>query len=161
MTTPLTSFAFAPNKLAQLINPLFWLPSGTGQIGFINISGNASSKPAVEADIIENVATYGRQLGRMSDLLEALLKHVDSARWTGEDAAALRAFQDMTAAIAAVKAGHLAPTQANVDDLIAGVKALRATNLPEFERLKAHIGAELLEVEPARRPRRKRRTNKE
>jgi hypothetical protein len=53
-------FAFAPKQLAQIIYALSWLTSGTGQFGFINISGTGSSKPEVGADIIENVATYGR-----------------------------------------------------------------------------------------------------
>jgi len=71
------------------------LPSGTGQIGFINISGAASSKPEVEADIIENVATYGRQLGRMSDVLDAILSHLNARSWLGDAKKAVDAFEEM------------------------------------------------------------------
>ena len=155
--SPFSPFGLAPEKLAQMINPLFWLPSGTGQIGFINISGAASSKPEVEADIIENVATYGRQLGRISDLLEAMLRHVDHKQWKGGDAQALRGFEDMMAKIAAVKAGHLAPTKGNVDKLVAGIKSLEANDPDEYRRIKEQLRKELFDGDDrSKAPRRRR-----
>ncbi len=57
------SFSFAPEQLRQVINPLSWLTSGTGQIGLFNVYQTATSKPEVEAEIVKNVAGYGRQLG--------------------------------------------------------------------------------------------------
>lgn len=123
----LNPFALAPQRLAQIINPLNWLASGTGQIGLVNISGAASAKPEVEADIVENVATYGRQLGRISDLLQVMLEKSHADTWTGGDAQALRAFKEMNAKIAAVKARLMAPTQENVDQLIASTASRKPT----------------------------------
>jgi hypothetical protein len=141
MPTPplLNPFALAPQRLAQVINPLNWLASGTGQIGLVNISGAASTKPEVEADIVENVATYGRQLGRISDVLDAVLAHMHADAWDGEDAQCLRAFREMNAKIAAVKAGYLAPTQQNVNQLIAGINSLKDTDHDEYVRIKDEL----------------------
>jgi hypothetical protein len=136
-TPPWTNaFSLAPQKLAQVINPLYWLTSGSGQIGFVNISGQASAKPEVEADIIENVATYGRQLGRITDVLNAMLKDLRADTWTGDAAKAVEAFNQMNAQIAAVKAGHLAPTQENLDRLVDGIRSLKNSDAAEYARMK-------------------------
>src|SRR5258706_11696979 len=113
--------AFAPQFLRQIIDPLNL--ANNGQIGLINISGAASAGPQVERDVIENVATYGRQLGRISDLLQVILVHLHAQNWEGDEAKAFRAFREMTAKIEAVKARHLAPTDNNVNDLIDGINS--------------------------------------
>jgi len=141
-----------------MIDPLFWLPSGTGQIGFINISGAASSKPEVEADIIENVATYGHQLGRISAVLNAILTDLQARKRRGDAKKAVDAFEAMNANITAVKARYLAPTQENVDRLIEGINALKGRRPDEYERLRKELRRKLLDDGPAaakRVPRRK------
>jgi hypothetical protein len=149
-TQQLTSaLSLAPKYLAQMIDPLFWFPSGTGQIGLINISGEASAKPEVERDIIENVATYGRQLGRMTDVLNAILADLHAKNWTGDAKKAVDAFADMNANIAAVKAQYMAPTQENVDKLIDGINSLKETRPQEYERLKDEIKKKLLDAPAA------------
>jgi len=148
----------APKYLSQMIDPLFWLPSGTGQIGFINISGAASSKPEVEADIIENVATYGHQLGRISAVLNAILPDLQARKRRGDAKKAVDAFEAMNANITAVKARYLAPTQENVDRLIEGINALKGRRPDEYERLRKELRRKLLDDGPAaakRVPRRK------
>lgn len=145
MASPLVPnlFSLAPRQLAQMINPLYWLNSGTGQIGFINISGTASAKPEVEANIIENVATYGRQLGRISDVLQAMLSQMHPDRWSADQKEALSQFQEMTAKIAVVKAGYLAPTRENVEELIAGINCLKETDNDEYVRIKNELKEKL------------------
>ena len=140
-----TLFSLAPKQLSQLINPLYWLNSGTDQIGFINISGAASAKPEVEADIIANVATYGRQLGRITDVLQAVLGHMQTNRWPTAERDAVRQFRDMTAKIEAVKAGYLAPTQKNIDQLIAGINSLKENDFDEYARIKNELREKLFD----------------
>jgi hypothetical protein len=140
-------FNLAPKQLSQLINPFYWLNSGTDQVGFINISGAASAKPELEADIIENVATYGRQLGRVADVLQAVLAEMHPDRWPPAEQEAVRQFRDMTAQIAAVKAGYLAPTQKNVDQLIAGINSLRESDVDEYVRIKNQLREKLFDGE--------------
>jgi DNA anti-recombination protein RmuC len=158
------AFSLAPQKLAQVINPLYWLTSGTGQIGFVNISGTASAKPEVEAEIIENVATYGRQLGRISDVLEIMLRELRANEWRGADKQALEQFEEMNAQIAAVKAEHLAPTKENVDMLIEGIQSLKQTNGGEYRRIKEELKKRLFDGdnEPAAPlPSKRRRTSQQ
>jgi hypothetical protein len=151
-TQPFTSlFSLAPKQLSQLINPLYWLNSGTDQIGLINISGSASAKPEVEADIIENVATYGRQLGRITDVLQAVLAQMHPDRWPAAEQEAVRQFRDMAAKIAAVKAGYLAPTQKNVDQLIAGINSLKESDMDEYVRIKNELREKLFDGDKASR----------
>jgi hypothetical protein len=48
----------------------------TGQIGFINIYNQKSSNPDVEKEVVSNVASYGKQLGRIEDAIIVLLNHI-------------------------------------------------------------------------------------
>jgi len=150
-TTPFPNpFSLAPQKLAQIINPLYWLTSGTGQIGFVNINGTASANPEVEAEIVEKVATYGRQLGRISDVLDVVLRKQEASTWNGQEKKAFDDFKDMIGKIAAVKEGYLAPTQANVDKLIDGINSLKKTNEPEYQRIKDELKAKLFGPQASR-----------
>jgi len=60
----------------QTINPwtAFFSPIGS-QFGLININLGQSSEPNVEADVLSDVASYGKQLGKIGDALIVLLKH--------------------------------------------------------------------------------------
>jgi hypothetical protein len=94
--------------VTQSINP--WMaifsPSG-GQLGLVNITLGQSSAPQVEADVLTDVAGYGKQLGRIGDAVQVLLKHLPKdASLSDEDRAALKAFKHMRADIEAVKRRH-------------------------------------------------------
>ena len=71
---PQFSVQLAPSQLAQTINPWSWT---FGQVGLFNINLGASGDPGVEARILDEVGSYGRQLGRLGDALKVLLDHVD------------------------------------------------------------------------------------
>lgn len=61
----------------QAINPWNWVfqPQG-GQYGLVNINLGKSANPALEQRILDEVGSYGRQLGRMGEALEVLLDHL-------------------------------------------------------------------------------------
>jgi len=67
--------SLAPHKLWQAINPWTFYQQGA-QFGFINIDLGQTNHPDVEQKILDEVGSYGRQLGRIGDALEVLLKHV-------------------------------------------------------------------------------------
>jgi hypothetical protein len=69
------AFQLAPDKLWQAINPLTFYQQGA-QFGFINIDLGNTQHPGVEQTILDEVGSYGRQLGRIGDALEVILKHV-------------------------------------------------------------------------------------
>ena len=65
----------APNWLRQVINP--WQFFQGAQFGFINIELGQTPHPEVEQAILDEVGSYVRQLGRIGDALEVLLKNVE------------------------------------------------------------------------------------
>src|SRR3982750_683080 len=60
----------------QNINPWNWFFRFTGsQVGLVNINLGRSADPQLEEQILEVVGSYGRQLGRIGDVLGILLRH--------------------------------------------------------------------------------------
>ncbi|MHA7685935.1 hypothetical protein [Cupriavidus sp. PET2-C1] len=95
-----------------------YFPMFGSQVGSYTVNVGASSNPDIEKAVLD-VASYGKQIGRISDAFLLLLKHVDLNDLPPEEAAALeilrqmpkeahalRDFQHMLAGIAEVKARH-------------------------------------------------------
>jgi hypothetical protein len=63
-------------NVTQTINPwtVFFNPIAS-QVGLVNVNLGNSSNPAVEEQVISDVASYGKQLGRIEDVLVVLLTH--------------------------------------------------------------------------------------
>ena len=60
--------------VAQNILPWNWFANFTGnRFSWFTVNLGRSSAPEVEADILENVGSYGRQLGRIGEVLEVLV----------------------------------------------------------------------------------------
>ena len=47
------------------------------RFSFLNVEVGHSSAPEVERQVLENVGSYGKQLGRMGDALRVLLDHFE------------------------------------------------------------------------------------
>jgi hypothetical protein len=98
----------APDTLWQAINP--WSFAFTGdQLGLINISIGETSHPEVERQILDEVGSYGRQLGHIGDALEVLLDHFDSSALDQREKDALAILKGELAEIRQVKRRALAP----------------------------------------------------
>ena len=92
-TTPAGSFQFPfSGDVTQAINPWTWWLRLMSQIGFININLTKSSDPEMERRITENVAGYGKQLGRVIDVLDALLVNSATTEWSADQKKALGDF---------------------------------------------------------------------
>ena len=94
--------------VVQTISPwtAFMSPIGS-QLGLINVTIGQSSEPAVEADVLSDVASYGKQLGRIEDALLVLLAHFHPATpLTKEETAAIDDLKEMLQRIADVKDKH-------------------------------------------------------
>ena len=62
----------------QTINPWTWYMSSVGsQFGLININMGKSSDPDLESQILEDVGSYGKQIGQLGDAIKVLLDHVN------------------------------------------------------------------------------------
>jgi hypothetical protein len=80
----------APSTLAQTINPWSWT---FGQVGLFNINLGVAGNPALEERILDEVGSYGRQLGRMGDALKVLIDQLDESRLKPEQKAAIDALR--------------------------------------------------------------------
>jgi len=92
-------------NVTQTINPWNWFFNPVGsQVGLVNIELGQSSNPAVEEEVLSDVASYGKQLGRIEDALLVLLAHFRPERpLTNEEETAISELKALVAEIAAVK----------------------------------------------------------
>lgn len=66
----------------QEINPWTWFTKIANlQTGFININMGKSADPELERLILDDVGTYGRQIGQLGDAMEAVLVHLKAEAW--------------------------------------------------------------------------------
>ena len=95
-------------NVAQTINPWTWFFNPVGsQVGLVNIELGQSSNPAVEEEVLTDVASYGKQLGRIEEALVVLLAHFrPERRLTAKEELAINDLNVIVTEIAAVKAKH-------------------------------------------------------
>jgi hypothetical protein len=94
--------------VVQSINPWTALFSPIGsQLGVININLGRSSDPDVEQEVLSDVGTYGKQIGRIGDALIVLLAHFQpQSPLTPQESAAIDALKEMLNEVATVKEKH-------------------------------------------------------
>ena len=133
----------------QTINPWTWWNTAVnqlgGQFGLININTMASGDPVLENQIVQNVASYGKQLGRMMEALNVVIaKDLTLSTLTPKDQETITAFQDMLAQINATKDNHT-PTLSTTetDRFLDRLMALKQTNPALYTTLRAQIMAKL------------------
>ena len=91
--------------VTQAINPWNWMLSSVGsQFGFVNINLGRSADPELEEQILEEVGSYGRQLGRIGEVLGVLLKHINVENLPDDDKKKVWAFESQLAEIERLKA---------------------------------------------------------
>ncbi len=92
--------------VTQSINPFTAFMTG-GQFGLVNINLGQSTAPKVEAEVLSDIATYGKQLGRIGDALLVLLRHLPAtAQLSDAEAHAISDLKSMLHEIANVKEDH-------------------------------------------------------
>ena len=111
MSTPF-QISLAPDQLWQAINPMTFNQRGA-QFGFINIDLGDTAESDLERKLLDRVGSYGRQLGRIGDALDIILKHVKLGELAPAEKDALDILKGQLAAVRQVKAGHNASDAAN------------------------------------------------
>ena len=82
--------------VTQAINPWSWVfKPMSSQFGLFNINLGHSSNPELEQRILNDVGSYGRQIGRISEALAVLTTHLDIQSLTPKERDAIQAFQNM------------------------------------------------------------------
>ena len=95
--------------VVQSINPFTAFMTG-GQFGLVNINMGQSSEPEVEQEVLSDVATYGKQLGRIGDALIVLLAHFHPRQpLTAEEKGAITALNELLEKVADIKKKHKRP----------------------------------------------------
>ena len=102
MTDGKFQFSVAPEKLWQAINPWTFMNQGA-QLGLININLGQTPRPDIEQKVLDEVGSYGRQLGRIGDALEVLLDHVKLDGLGREELDALAILRGQLAEVRKVK----------------------------------------------------------
>lgn len=106
MPKPLQTQSFqpslAPQYLWQPINPWAFYQQGA-QFGFVNINLGQTPHPEVEQAVLDEVGSYGRQLGRIGDALEVLLDHLKLDGLSQAEQDALSLLRGQLAAVRGVK----------------------------------------------------------
>jgi hypothetical protein len=114
-----TTFGLAPQNLTQPIQP-GWT---------ININSINSSAPKTEVEVLQR-HSYGRQLGRMADTLEALIEE------RSESASSDQRFTEFTKMKQEIDEIKLDAAATRIEQLRADLAALKATRPTEYRRLR-------------------------
>jgi hypothetical protein len=90
--------------VAQNILPWNWIANFAGsRFSWFTVNLGRSSAPEVESDILENVGSYGRQIGRISDVLEVLVAKLPRDILTDDERAAVEDFSSQMREIKRIK----------------------------------------------------------
>ena len=90
--------------VTQAINPWSWtFGSASSQVGLVNINLGRSSDPDLEQEVLDEVGSYGKQLGRIGDALAVLIKHVKLEQLDDAERDAITALRFQLDEIARVK----------------------------------------------------------
>ena len=95
--------------VTQTINPWTWVFSPqASQFGLLNVTVDMgpSANPEIEAEVVRDVASYGRQIGRISDALMVVLESFDRSALTPVQMKAITAFELLREDVESVKARH-------------------------------------------------------
>ena len=73
--------------VTQAINPWSrFLRTAESQFGLINVNLGTSSDPEVEQEVLKRVGSYGKQLGRVGDVLRVVMQYLEKQTdITGDD----------------------------------------------------------------------------
>ncbi|MER3446336.1 MAG: hypothetical protein C4291_05565 [Candidatus Dadabacteria bacterium] len=114
--------------VSQVINPwTLWLKSLNQQLGFINVYNVESGDSKIEKRIIESVASYGRQLGWIIEVLDIVLSRIKIENLTEEEKGGLNQFFDLIRRIEEIKQDSRPSgvTLGNVNRMINEIRALK------------------------------------
>ena len=114
MSTPF-QISLAPDQLWQAINPITAYQQGA-QFGLINIDLGNAGESDLERKLLDKVGSYGRQLGRIGDALEVILRHVKFGDLKPEEQDALDILKGQFASVRQVKAERRASAQTDASD---------------------------------------------
>jgi hypothetical protein len=93
--------------VSQAINPWSWtFGQANSQLGLVNINLGRSGNPEVEQEVLDEVGSYGKQLGCIGEVLAVLIKHVKLEGLEVSERDAITKLRFQLEAIERIKASH-------------------------------------------------------
>lgn len=88
--------------VTQSINPWTWVWDGN-QFGNITVNLGLSRDPQMERDILQQVGSYGRQIGQITDAMKVLVARLDRSSLTPQEQRAIELFEIQAGMVELVK----------------------------------------------------------
>ncbi|MFP5213830.1 MAG: hypothetical protein ACLGPL_10675 [Acidobacteriota bacterium] len=119
--------------------PWKWFLSSSNQFGFVNINTMESSDPELEEDVVKNVASYGKQLGRIVECLEVVTRKPELKDLDSSEEKAVKEFQYLAERIDDRKMSRgrssRAPRIDEIEQLLESIRYVRKNRPDIFEKL--------------------------
>ena len=115
------------------------------QLGFVNINATRAGDAELERRITEEVASYGRQLGKVLDAVDVLIRADSRGPLTDADS---RALDQLTALRSEIELLKVRAAAERVDRLVADIEVLRRDGSTEpgaLERLRQALDGAVTE----------------
>jgi len=110
-----------------------------GQYGFININEMQSSDAELEKGIVTDQASYGKQIGRVVEALQAICENLDTTGWKPDQREALKSFLRMAEDLAQYKGDHQPVTKGDIAALVNAIRSpKRVRRMASISRGLAH-----------------------
>jgi len=132
---------------SDLLSPIFkyWTTS-SGQYGLVNIRYGASSNAETEQAIVENVAGYGKQIGKVLEAVVFLAKHLsEKDAKIGKDKAIVE-LMDLNNAINMQKAQSSKSDALTLDQFIESLASLKENNPDSFIDVRDRLNKEITKL---------------
>ena len=119
----------------------WWIRSLSQQTGFININNLRSGDPDLEQRIVEEVASYGRQLGWIMEALDVVIGQLKKDELTTDERIALRQFDDLVQRVDDMKGGSSKSplTLSSIERVLEGVRALKDEDPAAYKKAVSQI----------------------
>ena len=88
--------------VTQSINPWTWVWDGN-QFGNVTVNLGLSRDPDMERSILQQVGSYGRQIGQITDAVKVLVARLDRSTLTPEERRCIELFEVQAEMVELVK----------------------------------------------------------
>ncbi len=92
--------SLAPSRLDQTINPWTW---NIGSMSLFSVNLGESSDADLERRMLDQVGSYGRQIGQIGDALKTLIDHLEAEHPGLKDDKAVKKFKAQIALVDTLK----------------------------------------------------------
>lgn len=123
----------------DVTQPWSWLY----QFAPITINQMKTESPALEKKIINEVASYGKQLGKLVEAVQILLRHLDAGQLGSGEKALLDSFTRMANEITAIKGGYEEPNPDNLETIISTLSYWKEKDPGYYEQARQKLIKEL------------------